>query len=205
MTPLPELLRFVPASGCGEEDVVGAGTLYSLEPQSLHFGAGQVLQHIGVEERELRSLMAAQYEGITDFDDVKTLIMESPYPPRIVAFTTADLARVRGRALATIDDSNATQNRLDAVLSRLGLYRALVRFFLLARARGHSRLPSFSENEREAAGRALLALTPTDDAVAALEAPSISAMLYALPPGAAAVAAAFPAVFTGRPADSLTR
>lgn len=187
-----ERLRYLPASGDDETHVVGAGTLHSLYPQSLHFGAGGAPQFLGKDEHALRRMMAELYDGIADFDDVKALIMESPFPPRMVAFTTADLALVRARALASIDDSNATQNRLDAVLMRLGLYRALVRFLLLARARGHL-LPRFSEGMQQAAGRALLALTSEAEANEVLKASTLDELVDNLPSGAAAVAAAFPA------------
>ena len=86
--------------------------------------------------------------------------MLSSTPPRRIAFTTTDLDGVRKLALARIYYSYSTQNRLDAVMHRLGRLYARMRFYLLARARGHGDLPSFCEGNREAAGRALLALTP---------------------------------------------
>ena len=185
-------------SACGDEDaVVPAGTLVQLEPQTPHFGPGPASSLAGKDDAALKDAMADPYRGISGLEAIVKLIMESPYPPRIVAFSIADPYGVRFSALAWVDDSNATQNRLDTVLQRLGLWRALVRFYLLARARGYGNLPAFCGRRRQAAGRALLALTPPAAAVTALAARSLDEMVDCLPEGAAAVAAAFPAIMTG--------
>jgi len=88
-------------------------------------------------------------------------------------------------------------------MHRLGLWYALVRFYLLARARGHEELPSFCEGNREAASRALLALTPSAAAATALAARSLLETISCLPPAAAAVAEAFPAAMTGSKPESV--
>ena len=136
------------------------------------------------------------------FGDVVDLVLRSPFPPRMMAFTTADLDGIRRLTLARVDKSYSTQNRLDAVMHRLGLWYALVRFYLLARARGHGDLPSFCEGDREAAGCALLALTPLADATSALAACSLHETISCLPSAAAAVAEAFPAAMTGSKPES---
>lgn len=185
-------------SACGDEDaVVPAGTLVQLEPQTPHFGPGPASSLAGKDDAALKEAMAAPYRDISGLEAIVELILHSPYPPRIVAFSIADPYGVRNSALAWVDDSNATQNRLDTVLQRLGLWRALVRFYLLARARGYGNLPAFCGRRRQAAGRALLALTPPEAAHAALAAGTLDEMVDCLPEGAAAVAAAFPAIMTG--------
>ena len=185
-------------SACGNEDaVVPAGTLVQLEPQTPHFGPGPAPSLAGKDDTALKEAMAAPYRDISGLEAIVDLILRSPYPPRIVAFSIADPYGVRNSALAWVDDSNATQNRLDTVLQRLGLWRALVRFYLLARARGYGNLPAFCGRRRQAAGRALLALTPPAAAHAALAANSLDEMVDCLPEAAAAVAAAFPAIMTG--------
>ena len=55
-----------------------------------------------------------------------------------------------------------------------------MRFYLLARARGHGNRPSFCEGNREAAGRALLALTPLAKASSASRA--VTGQNHQLPP-----------------------
>ena len=185
-------------SACGDEDaVVPAGTLVQLEPQTPHFGPGPASSLAGKDDAALKEAMAAPYRDISGLEAIVDLILRSPYPPRIIAFSIADPYGVRYSALAWVDDSNATQNRLDTVLQRLGLWRALVRFYLLARARGYGNLPAFCGRRRQAAGRALLALTPPAVAHAALAVSTLDEMVDCLPEAAAAVAAAFPAIMTG--------
>ena len=198
---VPEAHRCVPASGGGEADVVPAGTLHCVAPQGVHFGAGKA-PWPSPDEGALRRALAEFY-NFDGFDDVVNLVLRSPFPPRMMAFTTADLDGVRGLTLARVDNSYSTQNRLDAVMHRFGLWYALVRFYLLARARGHGELPRFCEGDREAAGLALLALTPSAAADTALAARTLDETISCLPPAAAAVADAFPAAMTGSKPESV--
>ena len=198
---VPEGHRCLPASGGGDADVVPAGTLHCVAPQGVHWGAGKA-SWPSTDETSLRHALAAHYE-FAGFDDVVAAVLNNPFPPRMIAFTTADLDGVRGLTLASVDNSYSTQNRLDAVMHRLGLWSALVRFYLLARARGHGNLPSFCEGSREAAGRALLALTPAEAAASALAEHTPADTISRLPPAAAAVAEAFPAAMTGGKPQSI--
>jgi hypothetical protein len=198
---VPEAHRCLPASGGGEADVVPAGTLHCVAPEGVHFGAGKA-PWPSTDEGTLRRALADFY-NFDGFGDVVDLVLSSPFPPRMMAFTAADLDGVRRLTLARVDNSYSTQNRLDAVMHRLGLWYALVRFYLLARARGHGELPSFCEGDREAAGHALLALTPSAAAATALAARSLLETISCLQPAAAAVAEAFPAAMTGSKPESV--
>ena len=129
--------------------------------------------------------------------------MLSSTPPRRIAFTTTDRDGVRKLAWSWIDNSCSTQNRLDAVMLRLGRWYELMRFCLLARARGHGDLPSFCEGNREAAGRALLALTSLAAKPPPLAARSPVEAISCIPPAVAAVAEAFPAAMMGCEPESV--
>jgi hypothetical protein len=122
---VPEAHRCLPASGGGEADVVPAGTLHYVAPQGVHFGAGKAPWSSPDEEALRRAL--ADFYNFDGFGDVVDIVLSSPFPPRMMAFTTADLDSVRGLTLARVDNSYSTQNRLDAVtgMHRLGLWYAL--------------------------------------------------------------------------------
>jgi len=200
---VPEAHHCLPASGGGEADVVPGGMLHCVAPQDVHLGTGKAPWPDPNEVVLRRALPLADIYNFDGFGDVVDLDLRSPFPPRMMAFTTADLDGVRGLTLARVDNSYSTQNRLDAVMHRLGLWYALVRFYLLARARGHEELPSFCEGNREAASRALLALTPSAAAATALAARSLLETISCLQPAAAADAEAFPAAMTGSKPESV--
>ena len=124
--PLPAVpcqTSSLPASGGGEADVVSVGTLHCVTPQDVHWGAGEVpwtsaarWPSRGASEalrRHRRSRCCPQHP--------------LPPPPRRIAFTTTDLGGARELALARIDYSCFTQNRLDAVMRRLGRLYARMR------------------------------------------------------------------------------
>jgi hypothetical protein len=192
------------------ERVGACGATDLLSPMALHKGPKHPPSDSGwpsdvTDHAAIRKATAALYYDIDDFEDVIRLIMDETRDslPRIVAFTTVPPSSKRPRFLARVLSANSTQNRPDAILIRLGLYLYLVKFYLLARERGHDYMPSFCTGGRQAAGRALLALTSRDDARKVLAGtPSLAEILERLPPGAAAVAAAFPAAMSGKPAET---
>lgn len=173
-------------------------------PQTLHYGpmrAATADWPPAEDDVACRNATATLYAGIAGFEDVIKLILSHPCPPRIVLFSTFAVSGGHPDYLSRKDSSNSTQHRVEAILIRLGLYHALVRCLLIAREQGHAYVPRFSEGIRQAAGRALFALTSADDATAALRAPTLVSFLDGLPAGARAVAAAFPAAFMGTQAD----
>ena len=192
-SPIPaDLLYALPFDG-----IVGPGTTEFAAPMTFHGGAEAA--NPDATEEALRAALAALLHGIKGSDATIDRILSSPYPGRVVAFSTVSRPYITtsGPALTYKDDSNSTQNRTEVSLMKHGMAAALAPVYLDARDRGQGDLPDFCEkgSMRMAAGRALLALATPEEARNALHTSSLFACVEALPVSAAAVVAAFPAAF----------
>jgi hypothetical protein len=198
---IPSHLRYAPPC----DGVVGPCTTDIMAPLVLHYGPPRPSSW-PTDDLSQREAWAKQLEGIAGLEPLVERIRASPFPGRIVAFSTAARPQPRavGPVLTRIDESNGTQNRLECALARCGMSAAVVPVYLQARQEGHDYLPDFYApgSLQRAAGWALLALTSAENAATALAATTLSGLVDLLPPAAAAVAAAFPAALQGVAVDS---